>query len=206
MAVERLFDAFWLAIFIGITAMFVPLPRQLALSAEVLGVIVLAMTALLLSVVVRGSGEASPEHGVFRRFFMEIAEGLRQIGISSEFYKSLAMSVLVIGFQSVAFWCVMVAAHLGLPIWAGIAVFLIVHLGTAIPNAPANVGSFQFFCVVGLSLFGVAKPAAAAFSILVFVILTAPLWILGIVALAHTGMTLTSIRRGIPVEPAIASE
>jgi uncharacterized protein (TIRG00374 family) len=204
MAVERLFDSFWLAIFIGINTMFVPLPRQLAFSAEVLGVIVLVATAVLLFVVLSESREESHPHSLLGRFFIGVATGLRQIGMSSAFYKSLATSVLVIGFQALAFWCVMMAAHLRLSIWAGMAVFLIVHLGTAVPNAPANVGSFQFFCVVGLALFGVPKPAAAAFSIVVFVILTAPLWILGLIALAQSGMTLRSIRREIPAGRTIA--
>ena len=55
-----------------------------------------------------------------------------------------------------------------------IAVFLIVHLGIAIPNAPANVGTFQLFSVLGLTLFGIKKSAAAAFSVLAFAILTVP--------------------------------
>ena len=58
----------------------------------------------------------------------------------------------------------------------GLAVFIIVHLGTLVPGAPANVGSYQFFTVLGLTLFGVEKAAAAGFSFVVFTVLTAPLW------------------------------
>jgi len=72
-----------------------------------------------------------------------------------------------------------------------------VHLGTAIPNAPANVGTYQFFTVVGLTLFGVEKTLASGFSVVVFVLLTAPLWVIGILALNRSGMTLTEIRNEI---------
>jgi hypothetical protein len=48
---------------------------------------------------------------------------------------------------------VMVSYGLRLSFWIGMAVYLIVQLGTLIPNAPANVGAYQFFCVVGLRLF-----------------------------------------------------
>jgi hypothetical protein len=41
---------------------------------------------------------------------------------------------------------------------------LIVRLGTMIPNAPANVGSFQFFTFLALGSFGVEKTVAAGFS------------------------------------------
>jgi hypothetical protein len=46
--------------------------------------------------------------------------------------------------------------------------FLFVRLGTAIPNPPANIGTFQFFCVLALSFFGVEKTVAAGFSIVYF--------------------------------------
>jgi hypothetical protein len=74
---------------------------------------------------------------------------------------------------------------------------LIVHLGTAIPNAPANVGTYQFFCVVGLTLFGVEKTLATGFSVVVFLLLTVPLWIIGFFALSRSGMTLSTIRNEI---------
>jgi hypothetical protein len=76
---------------------------------------------------------------------------------------------------------------------------LIVRLGTAIPNAPANIGSHQFFCVLALSLFGVAQTAAAGFSIVYFLALTLPLWILGLLALSRTGLSLSTIRLSIRI-------
>jgi hypothetical protein len=91
----------------------------------------------------------------------------------------------------------MQAYHLQLPLAAGTAVYLIVRLGTALPNAPANVGSYQFFTVLGLSLFGIEKTRATGFSIVVFVLLTLPLWALGLAALWRTGITLAALRSGI---------
>ena len=103
----------------------------------------------------------------------------------------------MIGFQALAFWLVMRACHLHLSFWIGMAVFMIVHLGTAIPNAPANVGSYQFFTVAGLALFGVDKTAAAGFSVVVFVLLTVPLWAIGLVALGRSGTTFAALKADI---------
>ena len=61
-------------------------------------------------------------------------------------------------------------------------------------NAPANIGSFQFFCVLALSLFGVEKTTAAGFSIMYFLTLTVPLWILGLLAISRCGLSLSTIR------------
>jgi hypothetical protein len=96
--------------------------------------------------------------------------------------------------QVLAVWFMMLACNLRLPLGAGAVVLLVVRLGTAIPNAPANVGSFQFFTVLALGLFGVDKTTAAAFSIVDFAALTIPLWVIGLFAIGRTGMSLTAIR------------
>ena len=78
---------------------------------------------------------------------------------------------------------------------------MVLRLGTIVPSAPANVGTYQFFCILGLMLFGVGKTAATAISMVAFVILTLPLWALGLFAVSRCGMTLASllgeIRRGV---------
>jgi hypothetical protein len=63
-----------------------------------------------------------------------------------------------------------------------------VWLGTLVPSAPANVGSYQFFTVLGLTLFGVEKATAAGFSLVVFTVLTAPLWAIELWALSSSGL------------------
>ena len=87
--------------------------------------------------------------------------------------------------------------------WVGAATLLIVQLGTAIPNAPANLGTYQFFCVVGLMHFGIDKPVAVGFSVVVFVILTVPLWLLGSGALGRSGLSLTALHHGPPASESV---
>jgi uncharacterized membrane protein YbhN (UPF0104 family) len=100
------------------------------------------------------------------------------IGLTASF----ALSLIFILLQALAYWLIMLGYGLRLSFWIGVAVFLIVHLGTAIPNAPANVGSYQFFTVLGLTLFGVDKTRAAGFSLVVFALLTLPLLVIGFIA------------------------
>ena len=204
-AAERLFDGVWLAIAIGITAMFVPLPRDLIVGGNVLGVIAIAATALFLFLVYRrrkdragdAAGSKREGHRSLARMVSHVAEGIGRIGLSRDSIASLLISPLILVFQGIALWIMMLAYGFPLSIWVGIAVFLIVHLGTALPNAPSNIGTYQFFCVVGLTLFGIEKSAAAGFSFVAFFLLTLPLWILGLLAIARSGMTLPAIRHEI---------
>jgi hypothetical protein len=76
------------------------------------------------------------------------------------------------------------------------AVLLIINFGVALPNAPANVGSYQFFCVLGLTLFGVEKTQAAGFSIVAHLLMTIPFLLCGFIALARSGLSVSDIRSG----------
>jgi glycosyltransferase 2 family protein len=207
MAVERLFDGVWLALGIGLAAIFVPLPEDLLEAGDLLGVIVILATALFLYIVFRKRSVKSRQkreylsrwklwqwlNGVTIRF----AEGLRGIGTSGTLFRTFTLTLFFLGCQVLAFWFAMLAYDLRYSIWVGALVFLIVHLGTAIPNAPANVGTFQFFTVVGLTFFGVDKTLATGFSVVVFMLLTIPLWVIGFLALSRSGMTLRSLQEEI---------
>ncbi len=203
MAIERLSEGVWLAFGIGLTALFVPLPKNLMKSADVAGVIVLAgVAAFVLLVLWRrrrpGVAPSSPEapglRGRLRRALRDLGRGFGDIGLTWNTAGALGVTFPVFAFQAVSFWLMMAAYHIPLSFWAGAAVFLIVHFGTALPNAPANVGAYQFFCVLGLRLFGVDKTLAAGFSFVVFVLLTLPLLVIGFFALGQSGLSLGSIK------------
>jgi uncharacterized protein (TIRG00374 family) len=200
MVVERFLDAIWLAIGVAATAALVPLPKDLLEAGDILGVIVLVATAVFLWVVFRKEKQleqGEPATRTQRGFIQNLATGLRDIGISRRFYVSAVLSAGMLFCQALAVWFLLMACGIHLPLQAGIIIAVIVHLGTAIPNAPANVGSFQFFTVVALGLLGIDKTVAAGFSIVYFVALTAPLWFLGLFAINRTGMSLATIRARI---------
>lgn len=202
--VERLFDSVWLAVGIGLVAMFTPLPKDMLVAGDALGVIAIIVAGLFLWFAFRRSGPGKerrlPDWRLMRAvrgLLAAMGGGLRGIGRTRAFYLSFAVSLALLILQTLAFWLVMRGYGVRLSFWAGAAVFLIVHLGTAIPNAPANVGSYQFFTIAGLTLFGVDKTLATGFSLVVFALLTLPLLLIGFVAFGRAGLTLASIRREI---------
>ena len=197
--VERLFDGVWLAIGIGVVAMLMPLPADLLHAGDVLGVLILVAAGWFLYEVLRLHDDrgaapvtsAAPPVGRVERF----RRHFRQIGRRPETYVAFGVSPVLLLGQILAFWLVAIAyPPLHLAFWAAAATLIVIHLGTAIPNAPANVGTYQFFCVVALTLFGVDKTIATGFSVVVFVALTLPLWLLGSLALGQSGATLAGVR------------
>jgi uncharacterized protein (TIRG00374 family) len=205
--VERYFDAIWLALAFGIIVLAVPLPRYLVDAEEILGITALAGTALFIYLVFRKrSGGAAESGGPVGRWrpvrwisglLDKTTHGIRDIGRSRFLYSSFAVSLLLLVGQMLSYWLVMVAYGLPLSFWNGAAIFLIVHIGTAIPSAPSNVGTYQFFTVVGLTLFGIDKTLATSFSVVVFFILTIPLWAIGMLVFGRLGLSLKKVQTEI---------
>jgi hypothetical protein len=210
MLLERFCDAIWLATGFAVVAMLVPLPRDLVIAGDALGIVVIAATAVFVTLVLRqrrGVALADAARAVkagprLLRVIRRLADEIRTVGGTRAFYAALLVSLGIPLLQGVSLWVLLVGYGFHLSPWAGLAIFLIVHLGTALPNAPGNVGTYQLLCVLALQLFGVAKAPAAGFSVAAFVILTAPLWGLGALALARSGTSLAEIRRDLtPARP-----
>lgn len=209
MVVERFLDSLWLLAAVAVVAVLMPLPRNLVRAGKLLGVLVAIAVALFVYTVIRqerkleqGTVGDNPQHrpkilAAISNFAAEIASGLREIGLSRHLYSAMAASAAMLACQGLAIWLTILACGLDLGIFAGAVVTVVVRLGTAIPNAPANIGSFQFFTVLGLGLFQVEKSTAAGFSLVAFAVLTVPLWAIGLLSLSNTGMSFSKIRADI---------
>lgn len=196
---ERLFDGVWLAVGIVITIVLVPLPHRLVEAGDLFGLAILA--AFVIVTILALGGRPSPNDSTQKKSFTTLVRSIGfELQVASKTRGALlafVLSLLLLLLQAFSFWFVMRAYDLRLTFAMGLAVFIIVHLGTLVPGAPANVGSYQFFTVLGLTVFGVEKTTAAGFSLVVFTVLTAPLWAIGLWALGSSGLSFTEIRSNL---------
>jgi glycosyltransferase 2 family protein len=137
----------------------------------------------------------------FRAKFMGALAVLHAIGTAPSFYPALLTSLLMPFCQVLGLWAMMRSYGLKLPFLAAVVVLLVINLGVSLPNAPANVGSYQFFCVLGLSVFQVEKTTATVFSIFAFLALTFPFVFLGFAALVRSGLSMRSMREKVGRAP-----
>jgi glycosyltransferase 2 family protein len=210
MAMERLFDGIWFSSAMILTAMLIDVPPQIRVGTNVLLVLSLMGIGVFVWVVrkthfAESAPERRPAHLAEKIKFalFEVRVGLKQIGLGRRFWSAFGVSGLLHVVQGMAFLAVLQACSIELSILSMIAVFLVVHLGIAIPNAPANVGTFQLFSVLGLTFFGIEKSAAAAFSVVAFAILTVPVLLIGVAATLYAGLSLTGFRTEL-TEPEVA--
>jgi hypothetical protein len=194
--VERVFDGIWLGLAFALTTLFIRLPGFLVQAGRLLGVVVVAMVVMLALVMFhkQRAKEAVPETPWGRKLEV-LMDDLHLMGRSQYFYWALLASLPYLLFQILPIYALMRALSLDLGLWPATVLLVIIRLGTLLPQAPGNVGSFQALTVLVLGWFGVAKTAATAFSVMVWAVITLPLLVVGFLALALTGMKFGELKQ-----------
>jgi glycosyltransferase 2 family protein len=203
LGVERLIDLVIATASLAIASLMVDLPRRFNRAADILGVVTLVVLAIVVLLIwyleVRLGSDPPPDSepkGFGGRIIAALSV-LHAIGTAPSFYPALLTSLLMPFCQILGIWAMMKSYGLQLPFLAAAVVLLVINLGVSLPNAPANVGSYQFFCVLGLSVFSVDKSTATGFSIFAFLALTFPFIFLGFAALLRSGLSFHSLREKI---------
>jgi uncharacterized protein (TIRG00374 family) len=205
MVTERIFDGSLLVIGFAISIRFVSMPAGVAKAAWIVGAIMLLVITALLVLAFRGEKPASTQSSdrTGRRgpaehisaFCSHFAEGMRALRNSAHFAAVTALSFLYLFTQVMAYWMIMKAYGLHLSLWTAAVVLIIVRLGSAVPSAPANIGPYQFFCVLALTLFGIDKTTATGFAVALWLIFSIPILILGFAAFLGSGLSLSDLKQ-----------
>jgi hypothetical protein len=194
--VERLFDGIILVAGFYVTTFYVEVPhylRDISLSLAA----ILAVAALLVVIVMfhKHHAHAAVLRSRWAAMLWHVVEGLHAMGNSRWFCASALVSVLYLSLQVVPVYALMRAYNLDLSIGVAAVVLVILRIGTIVPQAPGNMGGFQFFTVVALRLFDVDKSAATSFATILFAAVTVPLWIGGAIAAAVAGVRLKDLQQ-----------
>jgi hypothetical protein len=89
------------------------------------------------------------------------------------------------------------------PFSAAVIVFIFIGFGTALPNAPGMIGTYQYACQLALGLFGIDATSALAYGLVLNAIQLLSLVAQGLVALPLAGVSVEdfrSVRREIVAE------
>jgi glycosyltransferase 2 family protein len=208
--VERLLDLVVATASLAVVSLLVDLgasTRRFEKIVDTLGIVTLIVVALIVGVIfylevkLGGNGEPTVARHHLPGKLMGALLDLHSMGTAPSFYAAVFTSLLIPLCQVFGLWAMMRAYGLGLSFLAAVVVLLIINLGVSLPNAPANVGAYQFFCVLGLSIFDIEKSTATGFSIFAFLALTTPFLFLGFAALLHSGMSIHSLREKLSTLP-----
>jgi hypothetical protein len=145
---------------------------------------------------------------VWKRNLRVLIEDLSLIGHSRYLYLAFFQSLPYLLLQVIPIY----ASFKGygfddLTIRDAFALMVILRMGSVVPQAPGNLGLFQFLTKTSLvRIFSVVPVEAERFSLVLWGIVTLPLLIAGTVALAVTGSRIGELRRAARVEREQLSE
>ncbi len=200
--VERLFDGVWLILFFVVTLQFTPLPGFVDELAWALTLVVLFLVWVLVTVLVArrwAERMVAKSPGLVRMGLVRMIDDLHAMGKSRSFYLAFLASLPYLMLQVVPVYTLMRGFGLQLPngslLGAAAVVTVVLRLGTVVPSAPGNLGTFQLLAAQALTMFIADQALAKRFSFLLWGLVTLPLLLGGFVAMALTGLKLRELQR-----------
>jgi uncharacterized protein (TIRG00374 family) len=194
--IERLFDGIWLMLSLAVVTQFMALPRLLVEGSRVLVVVLIVIAALMgVAVFWKHHAHAAVRQSRWSEGLWHIVEGVHAMGNSRSFYAAFGISFIYLALQVIPILALMEGYGLELGLGPATVVLVMLRIGSIVPQAPGNVGLFQFLAVQGVGLFGIDKGTATGFATLLFLVITVPLWVAGFIALIATRMKLADLHR-----------
>jgi hypothetical protein len=168
-----------------------------AAAALVLVILVLLMWWRGESFVDRWVVHRLPERfgGGVKRAVKAVLDGM-QIVPNPRLVLAVFVVSLILWFLPILSSYIMIRAFgFAIPFSAALIVFIFIGFGTALPNAPGMIGTYQYACILALALFGVDKPAALAYGLLLNAVQLLTLVAQGLIAFPLAGVTVADLRR-----------
>jgi glycosyltransferase 2 family protein len=111
---------------------------------------------------------------------MEFLQGMKGITHSGALMPVALLSLVCWGFHGMYFFLTFKALDLELSFAAALIIQMVIGLGVILPSAPGYVGTFEYFTVLGLALFGIAHEAAFAYALLAHICQFIPVTAVGL--------------------------
>ena len=130
------------------------------------------------------------------KWLADLARGLGLLRTPADVLRALLWSTVVWGLAALTNYATMAALGIAAPGWSAWLVLVTVYVANFLPAIPAQVGLFEYACVVALTAAGVGPEAALAFGLALHVIVYAPPAILGTASMAVEGIRWNTLKTG----------
>ncbi len=178
---ERIFDGFSLLFLFIITLIFCPFPEEVKKIGYLFAAVYLAAAGILISIrvwrqqtikIVNLLCSRLPESArtAITEHTHSFISGLDVLKNGWDVFLISLYSIILWTISAISFYFMLQGCHLQLSFLAALFVLIVVAIGIAIPAAPGSVGTFQYFAMLGLAVFGKDKNTGLTFSIVVHII------------------------------------
>jgi uncharacterized protein (TIRG00374 family) len=122
-----------------------------------------------------------------------LVDGMRLLGNPWLVVAVFAVSIVLWFLPILSSWIMIRAFHLDVPFNAALVVFIFIGFGTALPQAPGMIGTYQYACILALGLFGVPQPQALAYGLVLNALQLSTIVAQGLVALPLAGVSVRDV-------------
>lgn len=174
--VERVLDSFTILTIAVIVLFFTDLPSWMIKSSIIFFLIALAMFCFMLFMILNREtalkfinkivdklpGKLAHKTDTLLHHFID---GFQIVANIRLLLYLIFLSALIWLTNVLSIYILFLSFGFNLPVIASFVLMIILIVGIAIPTAPGFIGNWHFACVLGLSLFGLAKVEALSFAV-----------------------------------------
>ncbi len=194
--IERIFDGIWLMACFFVTLRMGHLPGVLLKGGYFLGALIVVLSAVLGFAMYARKQALDKVFGImWPKWFDTLIDDLHLIGHSRYLYYAFAVSGVYLLSQILPIYCLVKANVLPVPWIASFTMMVLLRLSSVVPQAPGNLGAFQWVAARTLMMFGLGTPHAKRFSLILWAVVTLPLLLIGFIAVTMEGINLSHLHR-----------
>lgn len=194
--IERIFDGIWLLACFAFCLHMGRLPGVLLKGGYILGIMILLLALLLAYAMYAKRQSLNLFFGMaWPRWLVTLIEDLHLIGHSRYLYFSFLISGCYMLWQMLPIYAIVRASDLPVQWTASFTMLVLLRLSSIVPQAPGNLGSFQWVTARTLMMFGMIAAPAKRFSLILWAVVTLPLIVIGVIALAFEGINLSNLHK-----------
>ncbi len=194
--IERIFDGIWLMACFFYCLHMGRLPGLLLKGGYILGIGIVVCGAILGCAMYAKQQSTDRSYGrSWPRWFQTLIEDLHLIGHSRYLYFAFFVSGAFMLSQVLPIYALVFANRLAVPWTASFMMMVLLRLSSIVPQAPGNLGLFQWVAARTLIMFGLAARHAKGFSLILWAAVTIPMIVIGFIALAVEGINLSHLHR-----------
>lgn len=194
--IERIFDGIWLMVCFFFCLHMGRLPGVLLKGGYILGIFIVFLAIVIAYAMYAKKQSLTLFFGMaWPRWLNTLVEDLHLIGHSRYLYFSFLVSGCYMFWQMIPIYSIVRASDLPVPWMASFTMLVLLRLSSIVPQAPGNLGSFQWVTARTLIMFGMIAAPAKRFSLILWAVVTLPLIVIGFVALALEGISLSHLHK-----------
>lgn len=189
--IERLWDALTLLFFLSIIFAIFPLPLLFKRINYIGAVIFISILILIIFLNFNKKGTLKfLKRCLFFLPEVTLDKLIKNLNMFIDGFKVLKKKrhLFLVTLISICIWLVEASFcfiltksfNFSIPFYGVILLIILINVGVMIPASPGCVGTFEGFCILGLSFFGISKDPAFSFAIILHALVSIPIIFIGL--------------------------